>query len=180
MPPNSMLQCALVMPEKYGAFLIHCAYLVVREIRNTGFHGEGAQMYVNGDVRTANEIADAVDALRPHSLHPAQSGAIGLMIEPGVKVLAGIDLVGSEEVGDGMGRGDLLCVVELHGHGKVFRHEPALEAADCSCIRPAQLQMEEPRPESPLVLAPGLKADVADDSIHVGPSVRLGKRTVAK
>ncbi|MGF0167743.1 hypothetical protein ACQRET_27525 [Streptomyces koyangensis] len=41
------------------------------------------------------------------------------MIEPGVKVLAGIGPVGSEEVGDGMSRRDLLRVVELHGHGKV-------------------------------------------------------------
>ncbi|WP_329225701.1 hypothetical protein [Streptomyces canus] len=127
------------MPEKRGGFLVHCAQLVVWEFRNTSIHGEGAQMYVNGDVRTAYEIADVVNALWPHSLHRAQSGAIGLTIEPGVEILAGIDPVGSEEIGDGVSRRDLLCVVELHGHGKVFRDEPALEAADCSCIRPAQL-----------------------------------------
>ncbi|GGU65827.1 hypothetical protein GCM10010274_63100 [Streptomyces lavendofoliae] len=102
------------------------------------------------------------------------------MIEPGVKVLAGIDPIGSEEVGDGVSRRDLLCVVELHGHGKVFRDEPALEAADWSCISPAQLQMEEPRSESPLVVAPWLEADVADDSTHVGPSAGLEKRSAAK
>ncbi|MFF1462903.1 hypothetical protein [Streptomyces sp. NPDC058330] len=156
-----------------------CFPLVVWEIRNTGINGESAQMYVNGDVRTADEIADVVDALRPHSLHRAQSGAIGLTIEPRVEVLAGIDPVGSEEVGDGMGRRDLLCAIELHGSSEVFRDEPALEAADCSRIRPARLQMEEPRSESPLVLAPGLEADVADDSTHVGPSTGLGKRAAA-
>src|SRR5690606_28988061 len=127
------------------------AQLVVWEVRNAGIHGEGAQMYINGHMRTANEIADVVDALRPHPLHRAQSGAIGLMIEPRVEVLAGVDSMGSEEVGDGVGRRDLLGVVELHGHGQVLRGEPALEAADCSCVRPTQLQMEEPRSESPLV-----------------------------
>lgn len=180
MPPHGMLQCTLVVPEKCGGLLIHCAQLVVWEIWNTSIPGEGTQMYVNGDVRTADEIAYVVDALRPHSLHRAQSGAIGLMIEPRVEVLAGIDPVGSEEVGDGVGRRDLLCVVELHGHGKVFRDEPALKAADCFRIRPAQLQVQEPRSESCLVLAPGLEADVADDSTHVGPSTGLGKRTGAK
>lgn len=137
-------------------------------------------MYVNGYVRTADEIADVVDALRPHPLHGAQSGAMVLSIEPRVEVLAGIDLVGSEEVGDGVGRSDLLCVVELHGNGEVFRDEPALEAADCSRVRPVRLQMEEPRSESPLVLAPGLKADIADDSTHVGPSTGMEERTAAK
>ncbi|GGX97927.1 hypothetical protein GCM10010515_75340 [Streptomyces fructofermentans] len=102
------------------------------------------------------------------------------MTEPRVEVVTGIDPVGSEEVSDGVGRRDLLGVVELHGHGKVSRSELTLEAADRSCIRPAQLQPEEPRSESPLVVAPGLEADVADDSTHVGPSARLGKRTAAK
>lgn len=180
MPPNGMLQCTLVVTEKCGGLLIHCAQLVVREIRNTSIHGEGTQMYVNGNVRTADEIAYVVDALRAHSLHRAQSGAIGLLIEPGAKVLAGIYPVDSEKVGDGVGRRDLLCVVELHGHGKIFRDEPALESADCSCISPAQLQMEEPRSESPLVVAPWLEADVADDSTHVGPSAGLEKRSAAK
>ncbi|MCX4735352.1 hypothetical protein [Streptomyces sp. NBC_01363] len=175
-----MLQPAFVVPEKRGGFLIHGAQLVVWEVRNTSVPGEGTQVYVNGDVRTANEIAYVVDALRPHSLHRAQSGAIDLMIEPGVKVLAGIDPVGSEEVGDGVSLRDLLCVVELHGHGKVCREEPALKSADCPCISPAQLQMEKPRSESPLVVAPWLEADVADDSTHVGPSARLEKRSAAK
>ena len=175
-----MLQSALVVPEKRGGFLIHCAQLVVWEVRNTSVHGEGAQMYVNGNVRTADEISDVVDTLRPHPLHRAQSNAIGLMIEPRVEVLAGIDPVSSEEVGDGVGRRDLPDVVELHGHGKVFRGEPALEATDRSCIRPAQLQMEKPRSKGLLVLAPGLKADVADDSTHVGPSAGLGKQTAAE
>ncbi|WP_431788870.1 hypothetical protein HLK56_27085 [Streptomyces sp. G9] len=86
-----MLQPAFVVPEKRCGFLIHGAQLVVWEVRNTRIHGEGTQMHVNGDVRTADEIAYVVDALRPHSLHRAQSGAIGLMIEPGMKALAGID-----------------------------------------------------------------------------------------
>ncbi|NDZ65395.1 hypothetical protein [Streptomyces cyaneofuscatus] len=103
-----MLQPAFVVPEKRGGFLIHGAQLGVWEVRNTSIHGEGTQVYVDGDVRTADEIAYVVDALRPHSLHRAQSGAIGLMIEPGVEVLAGIDPVGSEEVGDGVSRRDLV------------------------------------------------------------------------
>ncbi|MDP5315358.1 hypothetical protein [Streptomyces poriferorum] len=175
-----MLQPAFVVPEKRGGFLIHGAQLIVWEVRNTSIHGEGTQMYVNGNVRTADEITYVVDALRPHSLHRAQSGAIGLIIEPGVKVLAGFDPVDSEKVGDGVGRRNLLRVVEVHSKGQVFRDKPALEATDCSRIRPAQLQMEEPRSESSLVLAPGLKADVTDDSTHVGPSTGLGKRTGAK
>ncbi|MFF2727404.1 hypothetical protein ACFVS9_05805 [Streptomyces sp. NPDC058008] len=174
-----MLQPAFVVPEKRGGFLIHGAQLGLWEVRNTSIHGKGTQAYVNGDVRTADEIAYVVDALRPHSLHRAQSGAIGLMIEPGVEVLAGIDPVGSEEAGHGVSRRDLLCVVELHGHGEVFRYEPALESADCSCIGPAQLQMEEPRSESPLVVAPWLEADVADDSTPVGPSAGLEKGSAA-
>lgn len=93
-----MLQPAFVVPEKRGGFLIHGAQPGVWEVRNTSIHGEGTQVYVNSDVRTADEIAYVVDALRPHSLYRAQSGAIGLMIEPGVEVLAGIDPVGSEEV----------------------------------------------------------------------------------
>jgi hypothetical protein len=40
--------------------------------------------------------------------------------------------------------------------------------------------MEEPRSESPLVVAPGLEADVADDGTHVGPSAGLEKRSAAK
>ena len=93
-----MLQPAFVVPEKRGGFLIHGAQLGVREVRNTSIHGEGTQVYVNGDMRTADEIAYVVDALRPHSLHRAQSGAIGLMIEPGVEVLAGIDPVGTVRI----------------------------------------------------------------------------------
>ncbi|MFD8550339.1 hypothetical protein ACFV08_01755 [Streptomyces fradiae] len=67
-----MFQSALVVPEKRGGFLIHSAQLVVREVQNASIHGEGAQMYINGHMRTANEIADVVDALRPHPLHRAQ------------------------------------------------------------------------------------------------------------
>ncbi|MGW1138931.1 hypothetical protein [Streptomyces zhihengii] len=52
-----MLQPAFVVPEKRGDFLIHGAQMVVWEVRNTGIHGKGAQMYVNGDVRAADEIA---------------------------------------------------------------------------------------------------------------------------
>ncbi|CAD5935408.1 protein of unknown function [Streptomyces sp. KY70] len=102
------------------------------------------------------------------------------MTEPRVEVLAGVDPVGSEEAGDGVGRRDLLRVLELHGHGEVFRGEPALEATHRSRIRPARLQMAEPRSESRLVVAPGLEADVTDDSAHVSPSAGLRKRTAAK
>ncbi|MEU3977694.1 hypothetical protein [Streptomyces bacillaris] len=168
------------MPEKPGSFLIRCTQLVVWKVRNTSIHGECTQMYVNGYVRTANKIADVVDALLPYPLHRAQSGAIGLVIEPRVQVIAGIHLMRSEKVGNGMGRRDLLNVAELHGHGQVFRDEPALEAANRSCVRPARLEMEKSRSESLLVLAPGLEADVADDSTHMGPSTGLGKRTTAE
>ncbi|MFE9674608.1 hypothetical protein ACFYO5_10860 [Streptomyces sp. NPDC006259] len=35
------------------------------EFRNISIHGEAAQIYGNGDVRTAAEIADVVNASRP-------------------------------------------------------------------------------------------------------------------
>ncbi|MET9703784.1 hypothetical protein [Streptomyces griseus] len=180
MPPNSVLQTTFFVPEQRGGFLINGAQLGVREMRNTSIHGEVTQMYVHGHVRTAHKISYVVDALWPHSLHRAQSGAIGLLIEPGMKVLAGIDPVAGEQVGDGVSGRDLLCVVELHCHGEVFRDEPTLESVDCSCISPAHLQLEEPRSESSLIVAPWLEADVADDSTHVGPSAGLEKRSVAK
>ncbi|WP_208614379.1 hypothetical protein, partial [Streptomyces yokosukanensis] len=99
MPPNGVLQVALVVPEKHCDFLINSVQLVVREVWNASVDGEGAQMYIKGHVRT----------------HQA-----------------------------------------------------------------TQQQVQEPRSEIPLVLAPGLEADVADDSTHVGPSVGMRKRTAAE
>lgn len=139
--------------------------------------GKGAQMYVDGNLWTADKVADVVDALRSYLLHRAQGGAIGLLGEPRVEILASVDPVVREEVGDGMGRRDLLSMVELHGDGEVFRGKPALEPTDCSRIRPARLQPEKPWLERRLV-APGLEADVADDCTHVVPSAGPGKRTV--
>ncbi|WEB37976.1 MULTISPECIES: hypothetical protein [Streptomyces] len=64
-------------------------------------------MYVDRDLRTADEDADAVDALRPHSFHRAQRGAIGLVVEPRMPIITGVDAVGSQHVGDGVGRCNL-------------------------------------------------------------------------
>jgi hypothetical protein len=60
MPADGMLQPALFVPEKYGGFLVHSSQLLVAEARDAGIHGEGAQMYVDGDLRTADEVAHVV------------------------------------------------------------------------------------------------------------------------
>ncbi|MCX4647559.1 hypothetical protein ACWGDS_42485 [Streptomyces sp. NPDC055059] len=47
---------ALFVPEKYGGFLVHSSQLLVAEARDAGTHGEGAQMYFDGDRRTADGL----------------------------------------------------------------------------------------------------------------------------
>jgi hypothetical protein len=175
-----MLQPTSVVPKEYGGFLVHCTQLLVAEIRNTSIYGKDTQMHVDGDLRAADKVADVVDALGTHSLHSAQSCAIGLLVEPRAEIVAGIDPVGSQEVGDGVSRRYLLDVAELHGDGKSFCGEPPLKPTDCSRVRPVRLQPEKPRPEGRLIVAPGLEADVADDSTHVGPSAGLEKRTATQ
>ncbi|MFF1735738.1 hypothetical protein [Streptomyces sp. NPDC058247] len=99
----------MFVPEKYGGFLVHVhsSRLLVAEARDAGIHGEGAQMYVDGDLRTADEVAHVVDALRSHSLRRAQRGAIGLPVELCVEITAGVNAVGGQQVGDGVGRCNL-------------------------------------------------------------------------
>jgi hypothetical protein len=72
-----------------------------------------------------------------------------------VEIVAGIDPVGSQQVSDGVGRRDLLGVVEVHGDGEVFCGEPSLEAADRCRIGPVRLKPEKSRPEGRLVLTAG-------------------------
>jgi hypothetical protein len=69
-------------------------------------------MYVDRDLRTADEVADVVDALRSHSFRRTQSYAIGLVFEPSVEIIAGVDPVGSQKVGDGLGRCNLPGIIE--------------------------------------------------------------------
>lgn len=99
-----MLQPALFVPEKYGGFLVHSSQLLIAEARDAGIHGEGAQMYVDGDLRTADEVAHVVDAFRSHSLRRAQRGAIGLVVESCLEIAGGVNAVGGQQVGDGVGR----------------------------------------------------------------------------
>src|SRR5690606_22694711 len=113
MSPNGVFQSALVVPEKRGGFLIHSAQLAVREVRNAGIDGEGARMYINGHLRRSKDSAAVVDAHRSHPLHGAQSGAMRLLLELRVVVLARVGSMGSEEVGDGGGPRDLRGEVDL-------------------------------------------------------------------
>ena len=64
-PPDGVLESTGFVAEEGSGFVVYGSQLGVRHARDASIRGEGAQVYVYADLRSADEVSDVVPSLRP-------------------------------------------------------------------------------------------------------------------